>query len=111
MIENDVRESLKEALSICELALKSIKRQRIWYLVTGCILVIPLVWSMGLDYQNTSIGISIGLNIGRLFLTAVLCYLIFMSSLWSSVEKNALKAGYLAMELHLMQLNNQLSST
>ncbi|XP_015521377.1 putative neutral sphingomyelinase [Neodiprion pinetum] len=107
----DVKESLKEALAICQLALKSIKRERIWYLIASCILVVPLIWSMGLEYKTPYIGISIGINVGRLFLTAVLCYVIFMSTLWNSVEKNALKAGYRAMELHLNQLNNQLSST
>lgn len=105
-----MRESLKEALGICESALKSIKCQRIWFLIVSCVLLVPLLLSMGFDYQTTSIGISVALNIGRLFLTAILCYAIFMSSLWTSVEKNALRAGCLAMELHLLQLNNQLSS-
>ncbi|XP_046747788.1 putative neutral sphingomyelinase [Diprion similis] len=111
IVGSDVRESLKEALGICQLALKSIKRERIWYLIASCILIVPLILSMGFEYKTTSIGVSIGINVGRLFLTAVLCYVIFMSTLWNSVEKNALKAGYRAMELHLKQLNNQLSST
>ncbi|XP_020706292.1 putative neutral sphingomyelinase isoform X2 [Athalia rosae] len=107
-VESDVRESLKEALGICEMALKSIKCQRVWYLIVSCILILLLASSMAFDFYNLSA--IIGVNIGRLFLTAVLCYAIFMASLWTSVENNALKAGYSAMELHLMHLNNQLCS-
>ncbi|XP_051176824.1 putative neutral sphingomyelinase isoform X2 [Leptopilina boulardi] len=102
----DVRDSLKEAINICGLALKSVRRQRIWYLIFSLLLAIPLMYSMGLEYSSTSIGLSIGINIGRLLGTAVLCYSLFMSSIWNSVEKNALKAGHSAMEIHLNQLIN-----
>lgn len=102
----DVRDSLKEAINICGLALKSVQRQRIWYLIFSLLLAIPLMYSMGLEYSSTSIGLSIGINIGRLLGTAVLCYSLFMSSIWNSVEKNALKAGHSAMEIHLNQLIN-----
>lgn len=107
-LETDVRESLKEALSICEKSLRDIKRQRIWYLLISLFIAIPLVWSMGFESTTSSIGIglSIALNMGRLLSTAILCYSLFMCSIWNCVEKNALKAGYLAMEIRLMQLNN-----
>lgn len=104
----DVTDSLKEAIGICETALKSVQRQRFWYLLSGCILVIPLIWSMGLNCIDTSFGIDIGLNILRLLLTAVLCYTLFMSSIWNSVEKNALKAGCLAIEIYTKQSSNDL---
>ncbi|XP_066602225.1 putative neutral sphingomyelinase [Prorops nasuta] len=106
---DDVRESLKEAMSICNSALKSMKRHQLFYFLTGCILFIPLVWSMGLDYTTTSIGVSIGVNIGRLLLTTILCYTLFMSTIWNSVKKNALKAGVLGLDIHLIQLNNNLN--
>lgn len=64
---------------------------------------------MGLDPSTGSIGVSIGVNIARLLVTAILCYALFMSSIWNCVECNALKAGYLAMEIHLLQLNNNIS--
>lgn len=110
VVDTDVRESLKEALSVCEESLKNIKRQRIWYLLISLFLAIPLIWSMGLESTISSIGIgtSIALNIGRLLFTATLWYTLFMSSIWNCVEKNALKAGYLAMEIRLMQLNNHI---
>lgn len=103
---SDVRESLKEAINICDLALKSVRKQRIWYLIFSLMLVIPLMYSMGLEYSTTTIGLSIGINIGRLLGTAILCYSLFMSSIWNSVEQNALKAGYSAMGIHLTQLIN-----
>ncbi|XP_033219483.1 putative neutral sphingomyelinase [Belonocnema kinseyi] len=106
----DVKESLKEGISICLLALKSVQRQRTWYLLFSLILAIPLMYSMGLEGTSTSIGISIGLNLARLFTTAILCYALFMSSIWNSVEKNGLKAGYSAMEIHLTQLINSLNN-
>ncbi|XP_014211102.1 putative neutral sphingomyelinase [Copidosoma floridanum] len=106
----DIRTSLKEAISICEKALHNIHRQRLWYLFFSFILIISLIWSMGLDYLISSIILSIGFNILRLFLTAVLCYTLFMSSLWNSLEKNALKAGCSAMELQLVRLSKNLDN-
>lgn len=99
---------MKEAIKICERSLKNVRRQRYWYLLLGCILIIPLIWSMGLDCSITSYGVAIGVNIGRLFLTAALCYTLFMSSIWNIIEKNALKAGCLGMEIYLTNLNNNL---
>ncbi|CAK9809840.1 Putative neutral sphingomyelinase [Anthophora quadrimaculata] len=104
----DVKESLKEAVNICETSLKYIRRQRIWYLLLSCVLIIPLTWSMGLDCSITSLGTTIGLNIGRIFLSATLCYILFMSSIWNCVETNALKAVCLEIEIYLMNLNNNL---
>lgn len=108
-INIDIKDSLKEAINICETSLKNIRRQRFWYLLLGCILIIPLIWSIGLDCSFTSLNVIIGLNIGRIFLTAILCYTLFMSSIWNSVEKNALKAACLGMEICLGNLNNNLS--
>ncbi|GAB1864971.1 sphingomyelin phosphodiesterase [Camponotus japonicus] len=104
----DVTDSLKEAVEICETALKSVQRQRFWYLLSACILVVPLIWSIGLDCINTSLSIDIGVNILRIFLTGILCYTLFMSSLWNSVEQNALKAGCSAMEVYIKRLTNDL---
>ncbi|XP_006613818.1 putative neutral sphingomyelinase [Apis dorsata] len=109
IINIDIRDSLKEAINICETSLKNVRRQRFWYLLLGCILIIPLIWSIGLDCSFTSLDVIIGLNIGRIFLTAILCYTLFMSSIWNSVEKNALKAACLGMEICLGNLNNNLS--
>ncbi|XP_015432024.1 PREDICTED: putative neutral sphingomyelinase isoform X2 [Dufourea novaeangliae] len=107
-VNPDVRDSLKEAINICETSLKTVHRQRIWYLILTCILGVPLIWSMGLDYSVASVGVTIGLNILRIFLTATVCYTLFMGTIWNSIEKNALKAGCLGMEIHLTNLNNNL---
>ncbi|OXU23225.1 hypothetical protein TSAR_014811 [Trichomalopsis sarcophagae] len=101
---NDIKEHLKEAINVCEAALRNVRRQRLWYLIASLILIIPLVWSMGLDYLMTNFESSIGFNLLRLFVTSVLCYTLFMSTIWNSLEKNALKAGCMAMELHLLKL-------
>ncbi|XP_046831355.1 putative neutral sphingomyelinase [Vespa crabro] len=106
----DIRESLQEAIRICESAMISVRYQCFWYLLAVFLLIIPIIWSMGLDSTTTSIGICIGLNIGRLFLTALLCYALFMSIIWNRVERNALKAGCLAMKIHLIQLTNRFSN-
>lgn len=102
----DVKDSLKEAINICEGALKNCHRQRMWYMLASFILVIPVLLSMGLDYVATNAGFNIAFNFLRLLLTALLCYTLFMSSLWNMLEKNALKAGCSAMEIHLMKLSN-----
>ena len=86
--------------------MKNIRRQRFWYLLLSCILIVPLAWSMGLDCFLSSLDVTIGVNIGRILLTAILCYTLFMSSIWNSVEQNALKAGCLEMEIYLANLNN-----
>ncbi|XP_011298376.1 putative neutral sphingomyelinase [Fopius arisanus] len=104
-VEKDIRGPLKEALSICDTSLKEIRKQRIWYLLASLLLAVPLIWSMGFGLSYESIGVSIGVNVGRLLATAILCYALFMSSIWNCVEQNALKAGYIAMETRLLQLN------
>lgn len=108
IVATDIRESLKEALQICKGSLRDVKKQRIWYLIASFLLVIPLIYSMGLDNSVNTLGAIIGFNILRLFVTAILCYAVFMSTIWNCVEKNALKAGCLAMEIHLLQLNNNI---
>lgn len=105
----EAKDSLKEAIGICETALRNVKRQRFWYLLSGCALIIPLIWSISLDCMITSLGVNIGLNVGRIVLTAILCYTLFMSSIWNNVEKNALKAVCSAIEIHLMQLNSNIN--
>ncbi|XP_071645128.1 putative neutral sphingomyelinase [Temnothorax longispinosus] len=102
----DVTDSLKEAMKICENGLKNVHRQRFWYAVSACILIIPLIWSVWLNCMNMSLAVDIGLNIVCIFLTAILCYTLFMSSIWNSVEKNALKAGCSAIEIYMTQLSN-----
>lgn len=102
---------MKEAVEICETAVKNVQRQRSWYLLLGCILVIPLICSIGLNYMNTYIGIDIGLNIIRIFLTIILCYILFMSLIWNKVEQNALKAVCLAIKIFLMQPNNDINQS
>lgn len=104
----DVTDSLKEAITICDNALKSVQRQRFWYALSACILVIPLIWSIWLNCMNMSLAVDIGLNIICILLTAILCYTLFMSSIWNSVEKNALKAGHSAIEIYMKQSNNDL---
>jgi len=104
----NITDSLKEAIEICENSLKSVQYQRFWYLLSGCILIIPLVWSVGLNCLNTSLGIDIGLNIARLFLTALLCYTLFMSTIWNSMEKNALRAGSSGIEIYMTRLNTDI---
>lgn len=109
VVNVNISESLKEAIGICESAMRSVHYQRFWYLIAVCLLILPLVWSIGLDI-TTSIGINIAINIGRLFLTALLCYALFMSTIWNSEEKKALRAGCLAMQIYLTQLINKLSN-
>ncbi|XP_032671814.1 putative neutral sphingomyelinase [Odontomachus brunneus] len=97
----DVTDSLKEAVEICDTALRSVQRRRFWYLLFSCILFIPLIWSIGLNAINISLGVSIGLDILRIFVTVIWCYTLFMSSIWNSAEQNALKAGCLAIKIYL----------
>nr|XP_033321070.1 putative neutral sphingomyelinase isoform X1 [Megalopta genalis] len=100
----DVAETLKTAINICKTSLRIVRRQRIWYLVLASILIVPIVWSMGLDCGIASVPVSIGLNVIRAFLTAILCYSLFMSTIWNSVETNSLKEGCLEMEIYLKNL-------
>jgi len=102
----DITDSLKEAIAICEDALKSVQRQRFWYALSTFILIIPLIWSIWLNCMNMSLALDIGLNIVCILLTAILCYTLFMSSIWNSVEMNALKAGCSAIEIYVKQLSN-----
>ena len=109
MKDLDIIDSLKEAVEICEDALKSVQRQRFWYTLSTCMLIIPLIWIIWLNCMNISLAADIGLNIVCIFLTALLCYTVFMSSLWNCAEKNALRAGRLAIEIYMTCLDNNKS--
>ncbi|XP_008548346.1 putative neutral sphingomyelinase isoform X1 [Microplitis demolitor] len=109
VINNDVRPTLKEALHVCQKSLRDVKKQRLWYSMMSVILVIPIIYSISLDITFQSLGAVIGLNILRLFITALICYSLFMSSIWNCVEQNALKAGCLEMETHLNYINSKFS--
>ncbi|XP_012055977.1 PREDICTED: putative neutral sphingomyelinase [Atta cephalotes] len=102
----DIIDSLKEAVEICEDALKSVQRQRFWYILSTCMLIIPLIWIIWLNCMNISLAADIGLNIVCILLTVLLCYTVFMSSLWNCAEKNALRAGRLAIEIYVTHLDN-----
>lgn len=104
-----MRPTLKEALHVCQKSLRDVKKQRLWYSMMSVILVIPIIYSISLDITFQSLGAVIGLNILRLFITALICYSLFMSSIWNCVEQNALKAGCLEMETHLNYINSKFS--
>lgn len=97
---------MKEAIGICETALRNLPKQRLWYLFFSGLLFIPWIW-LGVGYFiNNNTALTIGFNIMRFLLTPVLCYTLFMSTLWNEQEKNALKAGCSSMELLLSNLSN-----
>ena len=56
--------------------------------------------------MNISLAADIGLNVVCILLTVLLCYTVFMSSLWNCAEKNALRAGRLAIEIYVTHLDN-----
>ncbi|CAD6221611.1 GSCOCG00011621001-RA-CDS [Cotesia congregata] len=105
----DIRSTLKEASHVCSEALQNVRKQRFWYSMMSIVLVIPIIYSISLDITFQSIGAIIGLNIVRLFITALICYSLFMSSIWNNVEQNALKAGCLEMEIHFNYINSKYS--
>jgi len=69
-------------------------------------LIIPLIWIIWLNCMNISLAADIGLNVVCILLTVLLCYTVFMSSLWNCAEKNALRAGRLAIEIYVTHLDN-----
>lgn len=102
----DVREPLQKAMDICTGSLKSVRRQQIYYLIACLVLIVPLIMSTGLDTMVSSMAPNIALDFARILVTAIICYALFMGTIWNCAERNVLKAAYLEMGVHLAQLNN-----
>lgn len=81
---------LKKGLEICDKALKTVgcHRKQYWMMAVALLLVvIAMLW------------VEWGITPLVPFITALMCYMIFMATLWNNMEVNGILAGKLGMEI------------
>lgn len=93
-----LQEVLVEAIEICNTALKRLITQSRMYWFFSVLLFSLLVATM---VTGAPFGYTIGYHILRVFLTVAFCFLIVMATLWNWIERNAVVAGKLTMEINL----------
>lgn len=99
------KESLKailgECIEVCDTALRRLVTQKrvFWFFsfVLFCLLIATIA-------TDAPFGYAVIYHVLRVLLTGALCFTIVMASLWNMIERNAVVAGKLTMEVSLRQL-------
>lgn len=92
---------LNESIEICDAALRRLIIQKRVYWFFSFILIGLLITTI---VTNPPFGYSIIYHILRVVLTGALCFTIIMASLWNRIERNAVLAGKLTMEVSKMKM-------
>jgi len=82
---------LEKALCVCEAALARMAEHRRHYLLFSSLLIIGLFAAVWIPFNSAACKIIIPV------LTAILCFMLFMATLWNSMEVNAILAGKTSM--------------
>lgn len=83
-------EVLQKALEICETALGRVGSHRKQYWMISVALLLVLIAVLWVEWGITPLVP---------FITALMCYMIFMATLWNNMEVNGIIAGKLGMEI------------
>lgn len=95
---------LNESINICDVALHRLVIQKRVYWSFSLILIGLLITTI---VTNPPFGYSIIYHILRVVLTGVFCFTIIMASLWNRIERNAVLAGKLTMEVSKLKLEQR----
>lgn len=101
---NTKKDILTESIDVLDHALKSLKYHKHVYAFISAILFVILISTIALE---PIYGFTIVFDVFRLILTCIFCFTLVMASLWNRIEKHAILAGKLAMEVHLGQLKTK----
>ena len=90
--EEKFQETIEETIKVCKDATKTIGKSRKLYLLTGGLIFMFLLGSVGF-WPNNIIS-----DVLKIILTGICFYYIIMGTLWNRIEMNSLKAGLRALE-------------
>lgn len=86
------QETIEEAIRVCKEARKTIAKSKRLFLLTGGLIFMFLLGSVGF-WPNNVLS-----DILRIIITGICLYYIIMGTLWNSIEMNSIKAGLIALE-------------
>lgn len=96
---------LEDCVGILNKALHMLKFQhRIFYYISAVVLLAMLILSCTFD---SSVGRSVIFNILRIIVVILFTYCLLMATIWNRIEKHAILAGKLAIELSLKAISNE----
>lgn len=95
---------LNESIQICDVALRRLVIQKRVYWFFSLILIGLLITTI---VTNPPFGYPIIYHILRVLLTGVLFFTIIMASLWNRIERSAVLAGKLTMEVSKLKLEQR----
>ena len=81
---------LQKALDICDAALEQVGSHRKQYWMISVALLLVLIAVLWVEWGVTPLVP---------FITALMCYMIFMATLWNNMEVNGILAGKLGMQI------------
>lgn len=81
---------LKKALEICDEALARVSKHRRQYWMMSGALLLVLIAVLWVEWGVTPLVP---------FITAFMCYMVFMATLWNNMEVNGILAGKLGMQV------------
>lgn len=84
--------TIEETIKVCKDAMRTIGKSRRLYLLTGGLIFMFLLGSVGY-WPNNILS-----DIVKIILTGICFYYIIMGTLWNRIEMNSLKAGLMALE-------------
>jgi sphingomyelin phosphodiesterase 2 len=89
-------EALKESGAVCNVALARLNQDKRSYWIYSAVLFITLLCTVGSEAPFNCFKTY---NIIRVVLTILLCFTIFMASIWNRMEVNAILTGKLGIEV------------
>lgn len=93
---------LEESLVVLEEALCRLKTHKIIYLIFSLVLFVILMVSVVLD---SPFGYAILFYVLRALITVLMVFTIIMATIWNKIEKHAVLAGKLAIQVTLKRYN------
>ncbi|XP_069678320.1 putative neutral sphingomyelinase isoform X3 [Periplaneta americana] len=96
-------EALNESRAICNAALAKLNQDKRSYWIYSAALFLTLLCTIGSDAPY---GWFKAINIIRIIVTILLCFTVFMASIWNRTEVNAILTGKLGIGVVHAQLTN-----
>ncbi|CAH0721530.1 unnamed protein product, partial [Brenthis ino] len=91
-VDERLQETIEEAINVCKEATKTIAKSKRLFLLTGGLIFMFLLGSVGV-WPNSVLS-----DILRIIITGICFYYIIMGTLWNRIELNNIKAGLIGLE-------------
>lgn len=95
---------LSESIQICDEALRRLMVQKLVYWLFSLILLGLLIVTI---VTNPPFGYPVIYHVLRVVLTGALCFTVVMGTLWNRIERSAVLAGKLTMEVSKLKLERR----